>query len=266
VDLGILYPGRSGDQDLVEIGNRLGSGVRIHIANTPVPQDSARVRALTDLGSRRHLRIGLDLLAGIPVRAVMWACTSCSFLLGMEGMRDQANFLSTQAGVPASSTTLAMLAAVNVLRAGRVAVASPYPDHLAAEFVSLLRKTGTSVVSQYHWGGRTAASVAALEPAVFADWVERADSAEADAILVPETAVRAGELIEDLEARHRKPVVTANQATVWQALRMAGDTGPYDALGALFRVDDKDAKRYVRSARADIAGDGSLGFGDLKGL
>ena len=44
--------------------------------------------------------------------------------------------------------------------------------------------------------------------------------------------------IDKLEAAVGLPVLTANQVTVWQGLKLLGDVPRYEALGALFRTPD----------------------------
>ena len=55
-----------------------------------------------------------------------------------------------------------------------------------------------------------------------------------DAILMPDTAVAAFALIEPLEEKLKKPFLTANQVTVWDALRLAGWREPVPGYGRLF--------------------------------
>jgi maleate cis-trans isomerase len=60
------------------------------------------------------------------------------------------------------------------------------------------------------------------------------DSPQAQAILIPDTALHTARWINELEEALGKPVLTANQVTVWQGLRLAGALRPCTALGTLF--------------------------------
>ncbi|MEQ0565350.1 hypothetical protein ABJI51_40260 [Amycolatopsis sp. NEAU-NG30] len=62
-----------------------------------------------------------------------------------------------------------------------------------------------------------------------------ADHRDAQAVLVPETALHTTPLLSGLEERLRKPVLTATAVTVWDALARAGEAPVRDGLGALFR-------------------------------
>ena len=44
----------------------------------------------------------------------------------------------------------------------------------------------------------------------------------AEALLIPDTAIPAWQAIAPLEERLGRPILTANQVTLWEALRLAG--------------------------------------------
>ena len=65
--------------------------------------------------------------------------------------------------------------------------------------------------------------------------VTAADHPDAEAVLVPDTAMHTLAIIDQLEAAVGKPVLTANQVTVWKGLELLGPVPELPGLGALFR-------------------------------
>ncbi|GAA1098763.1 aspartate/glutamate racemase family protein [Nocardiopsis composta] len=233
---GFLYPGYSAEDDYPAFAERLGPGVELHVVHTLMREDAHRVDALLDVGGADVLAEGARELRALGVDAAVWACTSGSFVFGWEGAAEQAAGVAAAAGVPASSTSFAFVDAVRRLGAERVAVAATYPDDVASRFADFLAHAGIGVAS---WTGRgivTAAEVGTLAAADVLDWVASAEHADADAVLVPDTALHSAAILDELERRVGKPVLTANQVSVWQGLRLAGDTEPRDGLGTLFRT------------------------------
>jgi len=57
---------------------------------------------------------------------------------------------------------------------------------------------------------------------------------EAEAVLIACTSFRTGEMIAALEEDIDKPVITANQAVIWHALRIAGVRPGLPRRGRLF--------------------------------
>lgn len=236
VTVGLLYPGHSADDDYPALEARLGGAIRLPVVITSVGEDAHRVDALLDLGRAERLADGAAELTAAAPDAVMWACTSGSFVFGPEGARNQAAGVAQAVGVPASSTSIAFVDALKALAVRRVAVAASYPDDIAHHFVRFLTAGGTEVVSMGSHGIITAAEVGTLEPEKVIEMVRAADHPDAEAVLVPDTAMHTLAIIDDLEAAIGKPVLTANQVTVWKGLQLLGPVPRLAGLGALFSV------------------------------
>jgi maleate cis-trans isomerase len=234
VTVGLLYPGHSAEDDFPALESRVGGAVRLPVVITSVGEDAHRVDALLDLGRAERLADGAAQLAAEKPDAVMWACTSGSFVFGPEGARDQASGVAAAAGVPASSTSIAFVDAVRHLGVRRVAVAASYPDDVAQHFVRFLRAGGAEVVAMGSHGIITAAEVGTLEPEQVVAMVKAADHPDAEAVLVPDTAMHTLAIISELEAAIGKPVLTANQVTVWKGLQLLGPVPVLPGLGTLF--------------------------------
>lgn len=229
--IGFIYPDHAAEDDYPRAGALLNADLRIaHIYGT----DLHAVPELLDLGSPDKLRHGAELLAGHAPAAVVWACTSGSFVYGPQGAREQVRGLGEAAGVPASSTSFAFVNAARAIGVARVAVCASYPDEVAKLFVDFLAAEGIRVVSMSSAGIDTAAEVGTLSPERVLELAIANDHPEAQALLIPDTAMHTVEVLPRLEAALGKPVLTANQVTVWEGLRLAGYAPVSPSLGRLF--------------------------------
>src|SRR5699024_2768905 len=133
--IGIIYPDHAAEDDYPLAEEWLGVHLPVaHIYGT----DLHAVAELLDLGSPEKLAQGADQLAPHHPEALLWACTSGSFVYGPAGAEDQIQQLAQHAGVPASSTSKAYLNALARLGITRVAVAASYPDEVAGMFLDYL--------------------------------------------------------------------------------------------------------------------------------
>ena len=164
----------------------------------------------------------------------MWACTSGSFVYGPDGAAAQCRAIAERVGAPASSTSIAFVEAAKALGLERVAVAASYPEDLAAHFRGFLAAGGIEVVSFGSSDIFTAADVGRLPADAVVEMALSVDVEAATAVLVPDTAMHTLTCIDALESALGKPVLTANQVTLWGGLRLAGATRPLPGLGALF--------------------------------
>ncbi|OHU05847.1 maleate cis-trans isomerase [Mycobacterium syngnathidarum] len=204
------------------------------MAITSVGEDAHRVDALLDLGRTERLADGVARLGPSRPDSMMWACTSGSFVFGRDGARRQADAVSAASGVPASSTSIAFVDALRHLDIHRVSVAASYPEDVAAHFVAFLSGGGVNVVSIGSHGIITAAEVGRLEQAEVLAMVRAADHPDAEAVLVPDTAMHTMSFIDRLESAVGKPVLTANQVTVWKGLQLIGPVPALPGMGRLF--------------------------------
>jgi maleate cis-trans isomerase len=236
--VGILYPGFSAEDDY-PLAEQLLAGPRLPLVHTEMRVDAHRVDALLDIGGGDVLAAGVRELQsgpGEPLDSVVWACTSGSFVFGWDGAAQQVAELGRAAGVPASSTSFAFTDACAHLGITRVAVGATYPDDVAERFVAFLGKAGVEVLSLSAKGIITAAEVGTLERDAVLEFAAAVDHPEAQAVLLPDTALHTIGLLDALEERVGKPVLTANQVSVWQGLRLAGGAAVQGGLGALFRA------------------------------
>jgi maleate cis-trans isomerase len=81
----------------------------------------------------------------------------------------------------------------------------------------------------------TAAEVGALAPRDAIALVRATDHSGAEAVLVPDTALHTIASLAALQEAADKPVLTANQVSAWQGMRLAGAAAPAPPeLGHLF--------------------------------
>ncbi|GGM49311.1 decarboxylase [Longimycelium tulufanense] len=231
--VGVLYPGFSAEDDYPRLEQRL-PGVHLPVVHTAMPEDAHRVDALLAIGSDGILAEGARALGARGVDAVVWGCTSGSFVFGWDGAAAQVAAVRAAAGAPASSTSFAFVHAAAQLGVRRVAVAATYPAEVAEHFVAFLAHAGIEVVAISCRGIITAAEVGTLTRQEVLDFVAAHDHPAAEAVLVPDTALHTVAWLAELEATVGKPVLTANQVTAWEGLRLTGTHTPRRGLGTLF--------------------------------
>ncbi|MGQ4597590.1 aspartate racemase/maleate isomerase family protein [Nocardia sp. R6R-6] len=238
--VGFIYPGHAAEDDYPLAAAALGAQLPVvHIHGT----DLHAIPELLELGGPEKLRLGAALLAPHRPDAIVWACTSGSFVYGPAGAREQVRALAEAAGVPATSTSLAFVDAVHALGLRAVAVAASYPDQVARLFVDFLADASIDVVSLSSAGIDTAAQVGALTSAHVLQLAADNDHPDAQALLIPDTAMHTMTVLPDLEATLGKPVLTANQVTIWAGLRLAGAEPAVPGLGSLFAERQTDVRR-----------------------
>ena len=233
--IGILYPLYSAEDDYPRLAAALKPAVEVQVIHTDSP-NLHRIDESLITGSREYLLAGADELRPHDVAVCLWACTSASFAFGVEGAQRQAQDLVDALGVPASSTSLAFLSASQALELKRVAVAATYPEDLSNAFRAFLETGGVEVVHMGCLGVWTGDEVALIEREEVLRFACANDHPDAEAVLIPDTALHTVDFLPELETAVGKTVLTANQVTMWEALRLANHLTPQSNLGRLMEV------------------------------
>lgn len=236
VRLGFLYPGYAAEDDYPAFARLISPAIVADVVHTELGPDgdAHTIAALRDMGAADRLTAGVDELRARGVAAAIWACTSGSFTYGWAGAHRQVEALAERLGRPASSTSLAFVHALGALGVGRVAIAATYPHDVAECFAEFLSDAGLAVSDLSASGIMTASEAGRVEDEAVVRMVTAADRTDAEAVLVPDTALRTAGVVGPLEAALGKPVLTANQVSMWEATRLASVATPDAAAGRLF--------------------------------
>lgn len=164
-------------------------------------------------------RSAIDVLAVSPL-VTAYACTSGSFIGGLIG---EAALVAAMedAGAPAAVTTSgALLIALRQLGITRIAAVTPYTEDLTNGLSDFLAEADIEVVATAGLG--LTSEIWTVPYETTAELVRATDSPEAEAVFISCTNLPTYDMIAPLEQELGKPVLTANQVTMWSALTIAG--------------------------------------------
>ncbi|BBG01806.1 maleate cis-trans isomerase [Pseudonocardia autotrophica] len=247
----------------------------LHVTRTPYVATPADASQALMISSPEIVRQAVqDVLLPEP-GVVAYSCTSGSFVAGADGERALREVIR-EAGAPQAVTTAgSLVAACAALGVDRLALATPYVDDLTAKLEAFLAAHGIGTVSRHGLGllGR----IWDVRPDEVVRAVRAADHPDAEAVFVSCTNLPTYDVIAGLERELGKPVLTANQVTMWAALGAVGRSavGPGQALIECRAPGDRAVLRVVHETAVepaavptagDIDDDGGDGAGGLPSL
>jgi maleate isomerase len=150
------------------------------------------------------------------------ACTSGSFIGGLEDEERIRRTISAAGGSVAQTTSGALLDALDVLGVRAVAVATPYDETTTARLGAFLGSAGYTVASLINDEPPTPEDLSRVAADDVIRLARAADRPDADALFVSCAALETYDLISTLERDLSKPVITSGQVTMWAALGAAG--------------------------------------------
>ena len=190
------------------------------------------------------LERGARYLASANLDIIGYCCTSGTYHVGsLEYDARLSSRITEASGLPAVTAVAASLEALRRVGARRLAVVGPYGNFLLRERLTpLLESQGFEVVSAV---GETSmrqrtmdATIGEQGPEHIADFVCDSVDDRADTVYIPGTAWRALEVVQQLEDRLGRTVITVNQATIWAVQQRLGIWAPVGGYGRLMAEAD----------------------------
>lgn len=240
--IGVLTP----HLDLVpelELNAMVPDGISVHAARVPFGVSAGATvigaDAVRAFAEPPHVDEAAELLAAAPIDAIVYAFTSSSYLSGVNADVALAQRLQGRTGgMPVVVPCMAAMAALNELHVRRLALINPpwFPAEADRQGAGYFAGQGIEVVHHARAAlehSELPAGQLDIEPGPLHEWVGRNVPAGAEAVFIGGNGFRAVGAIEALEDELGRPVLTANQVALWQALRRIGNDVPVSGYGQL---------------------------------
>jgi len=194
--------------------------VSLHITRIPYAPLAVTTEMAVHVSDPELVARGVTDINAVSPLVAAYACTSGSFVGGIAG---EAALVAAMigAGAPAAVTTSgALLAALRHLDLTRIAIVTPYTADLTAGLSVFLAEAGVRAVAASGLG--LTSDIWTVPYDVTAGLVRDTDTDDAQAVFISCTNLPTYDVIAPLEAELGKPVLTANQVTMWSALTVIG--------------------------------------------
>src|SRR5262249_44009662 len=191
-----------------------------------------------------------ELLARLPLHSIVFAFTTSSYLLGTSGEQALTSRLEKRSrGIPVLLPCVAAAAAFRALGARRIALVHPpwFTDNVVKKGSAYFQSLGFEVLHASHLepaidpalvaqlGEGKRREITEVNPADIYEWVRTHAPANMEAAFIAGNGFRTIGVITALEEDLGRPILTANQAAFWYALRLAGAGAEVDDYGRIFR-------------------------------
>jgi maleate isomerase len=166
--------------------------------------------------------------------AIGYACTSGATVIGPDRVRELVQ--SRHPGTPVTDPISAVIAGLHALGARRIAMVTPYVAEVTAPMRAHLEMAGIETVTERSFMQKEDWTVARITEASTLAALREAGKDDVDAIFASCTNLRSFGVLDQAEKDTGLPVVTSNQALLWQMLNLAGVAAPGCGPGRLFTL------------------------------
>jgi maleate isomerase len=205
-----------------DLRRELPADVGYHVGRLRLRKTQGRVTQQALLDAGREAVEQSTLLSDAGMDAIAFNCTGASLSDGAEGARRLRDEIAAATKTPATTTILSVVRALRASGARRIVHVCPFTAEFGADEAAFLGAEGFEIVESRGLNFTDARVAAKMTPAEIFDIAAGVDRPDADGIFLACANIRAMEATPSLQQRLGKPVVTSNQAVIWDLLDIIG--------------------------------------------
>tara|TARA_B100000073_G_scaffold159089_1_gene131341 strand:- start:495 stop:1241 length:747 start_codon:yes stop_codon:yes gene_type:complete len=182
--------------------------------------------------SDKITEVAKDILPNEEIDCVAYGCTSGTIAVGYNSIEEKIQKAKPKTCVTTPST--AAINALNKLNIKKIYLFTPYPKKLNDEVIDFFKKENFEITSNSYFDIASDIDIGKVDPEYLYEVLSNIDLKGADALFISCTALPALSIIERLEKKLGKIVLSSNQALIWDTLEKIGQNKLTKGFGKLF--------------------------------
>ena len=182
--------------------------------------------------SKKVTEVTRDILPDQKIDCVVYGCTSGTIAAGYSSIEKKVKLAKPDAQVTTPST--AAIKALKKLNIKNISIFTPYSKKLNDEVVEYFAKENFNVTSNSYFDIQTDFDIGKVDQDYLYDVLSKIDLNGADGLFVSCTALPVLKIIDRLEKKLNKVVLSSNQALIWDTLEKIGQNDSIKGFGKLF--------------------------------
>ena len=183
--------------------------------------------------SQKVTEVSKDILPNEKIDCVVYGCTSGTIAAGFNSIEKKIKVAKPDTKVTTPST-----AAVNALRRlkiKKISVFTPYSKKLNNEVINFFVSENFEITSNAYFDIKSDSDIWKVDQNHLYNTLSKLDLKGADALFVSCTALPVLSIIDKLEKKLNKIVLSSNQALIWDTLEKIGQNKSIEGFGKLFK-------------------------------
>jgi maleate isomerase len=200
---------------------------RIHCYNPLTNETLAKMADdITDVVS--------DILPDQKIDCVAYGCTSGTVAAGYDLIKTKVNLAKPEAKVTTPIT--AAVKALEALGIKKISIFTPYTKTINDLVVGYFEKENIIINSLTYFDIDSDLDIGKVDEDYLFEVLSKIDLSESDALFVSCTALPVLSIIDKLEKRLNKVVLSSNQTLIWDSLNSIGYKNNIEGFGKLFNI------------------------------
>ena len=185
--------------------------------------------------SQKITEVTKDILPDQKIDCVVYGCTSGTIAAGYDSIEKKIKLAKSEAKVTTPSS--AAVKALKKLKIKKISVFTPYIKDLNNDVIDFFKKENFTITSNSYFDIKNDLDIGKVDPEYLFEVLSQMDLKEADALFISCTALPAMSIIDKLEKKLNKFVLSSNQALIWDTIRSIGYNSSINGYGKLFKAN-----------------------------
>jgi maleate isomerase len=174
-----------------------------------------------------------EILPDQKLDCVAYGCTSGTIASGYSSIHKKVNLAKPNTKVTTPITSA--IKALKKLNINKISVFTPYTDEINQSVAEYFKKENVEVVSLSFFDIASDLDIGKVDPDYLFEVLSKIDLSESDALFVSCTALPVLSLIDKLEKKLGKIVLSSNQTLIWDTLKEINYNKNIEGFGQLFK-------------------------------
>jgi len=125
--------------------------------------------------------------------------------------------------------------AINKMSIKKIAIFTPYPESVNKTVIEYFSKENIEILSFSSFNLDSDLEIGKVDPNYLSEILTKMDTGSSDALFISCTALPVLKILDQLENKIKKTVLSSNQTLIWDSIRSVGYKNPVKGYGKLFR-------------------------------
>ena len=177
-------------------------------------------------------KVTKNILPDQKLDCVASGCTSGTIAAGYQSIYEKVNLAK-----PNTKVTTPITSAINALKTlkiNKVSIFTPYTDEINQSVINYFKNEKIEISELSYFDIASDLDIGKVDPQHLFDVLIKQDLSKSDALFVSCTALPVLSIINDIEKKLGKVILSSNQTLIWDTLKQIDNQNKVDGYGVLF--------------------------------
>jgi maleate isomerase len=176
-----------------------------------------------------------EILPGEKLDCVAYGCTSGTVAVGYNSIKEKINKVKPEAKVTTPITSA--VKALKKMNIKNISIFTPYTESINHSVIEYFKDSGINVKALHYLDIASDIDIGKVDSNYLFEVLSNLELNDSEALFISCTALPALDLIEKLEKKLNKIVLSSNQTLIWETLNLIGNKKSVLGFGKIFKVN-----------------------------